>query len=113
VGTAPGPSPSGGGLPPGTGSAAPHGARTTASGASRSETVEAPIGGEGSSEVRTRAPEAGRESVAARERLDAALELIDAEEEALYAEPLPLSRREQVLRYFQALRQRLEAAEGD
>jgi hypothetical protein len=37
-----------------------------------------------------------------------AADFIRAEEEALSAEPLPLSRREQVLRYFTALRERFD-----
>jgi len=39
-----------------------------------------------------------------------AVEFLKAQEEALSAEPLPLSRRDQVLRYFTALRKSLERA---
>jgi hypothetical protein len=36
------------------------------------------------------------------------LGILQAEEEALHEEPLPLTRREQVLRYFRELRRRIE-----
>ena len=41
------------------------------------------------------------------------MEFLKVQEEALASDPLPLSRREHVLRYFTALRKRLEAAETD
>ncbi len=43
-----------------------------------------------------------------RARRESAMAFIAAEEEALHAEPLPASRREQVLRYFTMLREQLE-----
>jgi hypothetical protein len=43
----------------------------------------------------------------ARAAQDLAIEFIKTEEEALAEEPLPLSRRQQVLRYFTALRRQL------
>jgi hypothetical protein len=45
---------------------------------------------------------------AARESRRLAIEFIRAEEEALDAEPLPLTRRRQVLRYFTGLRTQIE-----
>ena len=42
------------------------------------------------------------------ERKQAAMDFIKAEEDALDEEPLPLTRREQVLRYFTELRKQLE-----
>jgi hypothetical protein len=69
--------------------------------------VTATPGKEGSSTVRTIDPSGHRESVIRSEK-ELALEFINAEEEALDEEPLPLSRREQILRYFTALRRQLE-----
>ena len=40
---------------------------------------------------------------------DITVEFLKAQEEALADDPIPLSRREQVLRYFTELRRRLEA----
>jgi len=48
---------------------------------------------------------------AARQARAVQLQQLRAEEEALSDEPLPLSRREQVIRYFSALRQQLERQE--
>ena len=74
---------------------------------SKDETVEAAVGDEGDSEVTTRDPQ-GRAEAAGRTRRDIAIEFLKVQEEALAAEPLPLSRREHVLRYFTALRKQLE-----
>ena len=49
-----------------------------------------------------------RAEAAARQKRQLAIEFVKAQEEALAAEPLPLSRREQLLSYLTALRQRLE-----
>ncbi len=44
-----------------------------------------------------------------RSKRDIAIEFLKVQEEALASEPLPLSRREHVLRYFTALRKQLES----
>ena len=64
-------------------------------------------GAEGPSEMRSVAGQSHREQ-AVRSRTDIAKEFLKAEEAALADEPLPLSRRAQVLLYFTALRQQLE-----
>ena len=46
-----------------------------------------------------------------RSKRDIAIDFLKVQEEALASEPLPLSRREHVLRYFTALRKQLEQAE--
>lgn len=109
-----GSSPSGasGGREAGTGRGATHGARTTPHEATRSETVEAPATGSGPSEISVREGTPRAEG-GARSAQELAIEFLKAQEEALFAEPLPLSRREQVLKYFTALRQRLEALQDD
>lgn len=57
----------------------------------------------------TREPQ-DRTEASGRSARDIAIDFLKVQEEALSAEPLPLSRREHVLRYFTALRQQLEAA---
>ena len=64
-------------------------------------------GAEGPSEVRSVAGQAHREQ-AVRSRTEIAKEFLKTEEAALADEPLPLSRRAQVLLYFTALRKQLE-----
>ena len=64
-------------------------------------------GAEGPSETHAVAGQSHREE-AARSKKQIAIEFLKAEEAALAEEPLPLSRRAQVLRYFTALRQQLE-----
>ena len=64
-------------------------------------------GAEGPSETHAVAGQSHREQ-AARSRTEIAKEFLKAEEAALADEPLPLSRRAQVLLYFTALRQQLE-----
>ena len=52
-----------------------------------------------------------RSESSGRSKRDIAIEFIKVQEEALASEPLPLSRREHVLRYFTALRKQLEQPE--
>ncbi len=69
-------------------------------------TVNAAISGEGPAQLRQLEQSLHREE-ASRKSQALTIELIKTEEEALADEPLPLSRRRQVLRYFTALRRRL------
>ena len=64
-------------------------------------------GAEGPSQTRAVAGQSHREE-SARAKKQIAMDFLKAEESALAEEPLPLSRRAQVLRYFTALRQQLE-----
>ena len=64
-------------------------------------------GAQGPSQTRAVAGQSHREA-AARSRKEIAIEFLKAQEAALAEEPLPLSRRAQVLLYFTALRQQLE-----
>ena len=66
------------------------------------------MGREGSSEMTAREPESRKET-STRSPRDVAIEFLKVQEEALSSEPLPLSRREHVLRYFTALRKQLES----
>ncbi len=52
-----------------------------------------------------------RSESSARSKREIAIEFLKVQEEALASEPLPLSRREHVLRYFTALRKQLESSE--
>jgi hypothetical protein len=70
-------------------------------------TVTARPGKQGTSIVRTIDPSGHREN-AIRSEKELAVKFINAEEDALDEEFLPLSRREQILRYFTALRRQLE-----
>ncbi len=63
--------------------------------------------GDGASEIRF-VPGSEHTEAAARSAQELAMDFIRAEEEALSEEPLPLSRRQQILRYFTALRRRIE-----
>ena len=59
-----------------------------------------------------RAVEGGeRSEMAERERQEQVVEFIKVEEEALDEQTLPLSRKDHVLRYFTALRDRFEEQE--
>lgn len=99
-----------GGLQAGTGSAGLGGPSTGRLKTSKDETVNARIGSEGTSEMTTREP-GDRSEGSVRSKRDIAIEFLKVQEEALASEPLPLSRREHVLRYFTALRKQLEQAE--
>ena len=58
----------------------------------------------------TREPQ-DRTEASGRSARDIAIDFLKVQEEALASEPLPLSRREHVLRYFTALRKQLTAAD--
>jgi hypothetical protein len=68
--------------------------------------VDAQVSGAGPSRVREVMRGPHREGTS-RSAQDLAIEFLKIEEEALAEEPLPLSRRQQVLRYFTALRRQL------
>ncbi len=96
-----------GGLHAGVGSA-PYGKTPTQPfGATSTKVVGPTLGRDGDSEARFVQGRDHREETA-RSASDIAIQFIRAEEEALAEEPLPLTRREQVLRYFTALRRQLE-----
>jgi hypothetical protein len=96
-----------GGLQAGHGTA-PLGAKPTAPlGASRTGVVAPNVGEEGETEVRRLEGRMHKEETARRAR-DVVMKQIRAAEEALDEEPLPLTRRDQVLRYFTALRRQVE-----
>lgn len=95
----------------GSGSAAYGNTATAAHEATREETVTAEVGSSGTSELTAREPEQ-RTEASARSTRDVAIEFLKVQEDALAAEPLPLSRRAHVLRYFTALRKRLEQEPG-
>ncbi|MFP4055438.1 MAG: hypothetical protein ACLF0G_01040 [Candidatus Brocadiia bacterium] len=96
-----------GGLYAGRGTA-PYGTHRTTPQSPTSTGVVAPqVGSEGESE--TRRVEGTDHSEEARQKArELHTQFIRAEEEALDAEPLPLSRRREVLRYFTELRRRIE-----
>jgi len=106
-----------GGLPVETagagGSAAGHGTAplgtdpTQPLAATQTGVVAPTPGAEGPSEMRSVAGQSHREQ-AVRERTAIVKEFLKGEEAALADEPLPLSRRTQVLLYFTAIRQQLE-----
>jgi hypothetical protein len=85
---------------------------TAALRAGATQVVNVDPAGQGPSEVQE-IEGAEREEGTARDSQAVAIEMIQAEEEALSAEPLPVSRREQVLRYFTALRSQLEQPSAD
>jgi len=102
-----------GGLQAGHGTAPLGAAATRPTGASSTGVVDAAAGPDGEAYVRRIAGALNAEE-AARGFSGVAMQLIMAEEDALDAEPLPLSRREQVLRYFTALRRQIqETGAGD
>lgn len=72
----------------------------------RQATVKAQLGKEGPSQARAVDPQQHTEQ-AERSPNTAAAEFLKVQEEALADEPLPASRREQVRRYFNALRRQL------
>lgn len=96
-----------GGLMAGHGSA-PYGAAATKPlDASRTGVVEGRLNEDGPSTARAIDGRLHREE-AQRSMQEIAIAFIKSEEEALSDEPLPLSRREQILRYFTALRRQIE-----
>lgn len=97
-----------GGLKAGTGTAGLGASPTRRLKTTKDETVDAKIGNHGASTISTRDPQ-DRQEGSARSRRDIAIEFLKVQEEALASEPLPLSRREHVLRYFTALRKQLES----
>ena len=72
--------------------------------------VNAQVSGEGPSQVRAVSPGEHHEQ-SSREARALAIEFLKVQEEALTEEPLPLTRQEQVLRYFTALRRQLVESE--
>jgi len=94
-----------GGLMAGHGTAALGNTATTPMAATGTGVVNAAIGEQGPTRIR-RIDGTHREETERRAR-ELAIEFIKTEEEALADEPLPLSRRRQVLRYFTALRRQL------
>ncbi|MBM4037505.1 MAG: hypothetical protein FJ290_03240 [Planctomycetes bacterium] len=96
-----------GGLHAGRGTA-PYGGRPTAPIRPRTtQSVAVALRGDGPSDVRT-IEGTNHSEEAARQARQLAVQFLRAEEEALAEEPLPLLRREQVLRYFSTLRRRIE-----
>jgi len=96
-----------GGLRAGTGSAAYTPTKTVPLKATSTKVVKTGIGKDGETLVRHLDPRAHTEESALSTR-ELSIQFIKAEEEALNSEPLPLTRREQVLRYFTELRRQLE-----
>lgn len=96
-----------GGLQAGWGSAPYGNTPTVPLGATTTRLVASTPAGDGPAEVR-RVESASHSEEAARSAREVAMEAIRGEEEALAEEPLPLSRRDQVLRYFTALRKQIE-----
>tara|TARA_R110002096_G_scaffold169222_1_gene340744 strand:- start:8720 stop:10570 length:1851 start_codon:yes stop_codon:yes gene_type:complete len=98
------------GLEAGFGSAEMKENRTEALNANKDALVDAVINADGESTMQT--VQGGTRSEAAQRQLQAqAAEYIAVEEEALDAQALPAGRREQVLRYFTALREKFEDSE--
>ena len=96
-----------GGLEAGTGTAGLGNQATDAIKATQDAKVAAQINQDGDTTVRAVQGQARAEQ-AARERQEAIVDFIQVQEEALDEQALPLSRREHVLRYFTALRERFE-----
>ena len=96
-----------GGSEAGNGTAALGGDPTKPLNANQTGVVAPAPGAEGPSDVRAVQGESHREAPV-RSRQEIAAEFLKAEEAALAEEPLPASRRDQVLRYFTAIRQQLE-----
>ena len=95
-----------GGHQAGHGSAPYGNSATNPLAATKSITAQAHIGDEGESRVRKIEGQPHREQVT-REAANVALTFLRREEEALADEPLPISRRDQVRRYFSALRRHI------
>lgn len=99
----------GGGQQPGNGQG-PGAGEATETMESTSTEVVGGRRGRGPSQVKRRAGRDHRES-ASEDTKAMAAEFLKAEEDALADEPLPAVRREQVLKYFRAIRRQLEASE--
>ncbi|HSI85994.1 MAG TPA: hypothetical protein VK970_19575 [Candidatus Methylacidiphilales bacterium] len=99
-------SPMPGGSRPGTGSAGYGTDATKPTEAAGTVTVEAGRNDQGQSFTRT-IQGSGGSNQTSRNKSEVARQQIQKEEEALSDEPLPAARREQVLRYFQSLRQNI------
>ena len=99
-----------GGLYAGHGSAPYSPSPTSPHKPSTTKTVSVPPAGEGPAQLREIEGQSHGEE-AARSRQELAIDFITVQEEALSEEPLPVSRRDQVLRYFTELRRRLEQGE--
>jgi len=98
----------GSGLPPGSGTAELKGEETEAQESARKALVNAQTNQEGTSSVRQVQGSAPGEEQATRGTSAAAVEFLEAQEQALDESALPVARREQVRRYFNELRRRLE-----
>ena len=93
-----------GGHQAGQGTSAPGGGTRPGHDAAGTSVVEAMPMTQGASQMSQVDPQGHREQ-AMRNSRELAIEFIQTEEEALAEEPLPLSRRQQVLRYFTMLRE--------
>lgn len=98
----------GSGLLPGSGTAELKGEETSAQESARKALVNAQTQNEGASTVRQVQGAAPGEEKSGRGPSALAVEFIEAEEQALDETALPMARREQVRRYFNELRRRLE-----
>lgn len=96
-----------GGHRAGTGSSVPGPRKTTPEDATEKRVVNADPSGEGPSSVR-RATGTPVNETTRRKANELALDYVNAQEEALDENPLPVSRRQQVLKYFHAIRRHLE-----
>ncbi|MBL4845967.1 MAG: hypothetical protein JKY65_10605, partial [Planctomycetes bacterium] len=99
----------GGGQQPGNGRGPGEGEATETMESTSTEVVGGRRG-RGPSQVRRRAGRDHREA-ASEDTKAMVVDFLKAEEEALADEPLPAVRREQVLKYFRAIRRQLEASE--
>ncbi len=106
AGTAMGQGAGDGGHRAGHGSATYGNTQTNPLAATGTGVVDAQVSGAGPAQVREVMRGPHREATS-RSAQDLAIEFLKIEEEALAEEPLPLSRRQQVLRYFTALRRQL------
>lgn len=70
--------------------------------------IEATLNEDGESEFRAVEGQSGRTEAATRSRRDIASSFIDVEESALDEKSLPITRRNQVMRYFSEIRRQLE-----
>jgi hypothetical protein len=95
-----------GGLQAGRGSAAYGNSATKTADANKTVGARARIGAAGPTQLRDIEGQQHREETA-RVKQDAAVKLLQSEEASLADEPLPVSRRDQVLRYFTAIRRQL------
>ncbi len=97
----------GGGQQAGTGTAPYTPKKTSPHKASRTDAVAPAASGSGESSVRARAGSPHSEETA-RKTSEVVLQKVRSQEAAIAEEPIPLTRREQVLRYFSALRRELK-----